>query len=321
MPLLANINVGSAPNDGTGANLRSAFTTVNENFQFIEAFFPNTSNISLTANIDSTGTSTFNNVTVSNLTVTNTFTGTIGNSTASGTAVYVTGNAQANITSVGTLTGLTLSGALVGTTVSAATIGNSGASLVGTIATASQPSITSVGSLSNLVVLGTITSSSVESATIGNSGATLIGTLTTAAQPNITSLGTLANLNITANSIVIAPNLTLARVAGFLRTTSVSLDSNTTAFTVPFSTNASTQLHTFKVNANCTISYSTVNPGLQHFVTIKNVSGTSANVILPNTNNNKANTVIALAAGVVGTFIFTSFDSTSANVTVTVSNS
>ena len=55
MPLLANINVGSAPNDGTGANLRSAFITVNENFQFIETFFPNTDVANLTANITSAG--------------------------------------------------------------------------------------------------------------------------------------------------------------------------------------------------------------------------------------------------------------------------
>jgi hypothetical protein len=318
MPLLANINVGSAPNDGTGANLRSAFTTVNENFQFIEAFFPNTSNISLTANIDSTGTSTFNNVTVSNLTVTNTFTGTVSNV---GTAQYVTGNAQANITSVGILTGLTLSGGLTGTTISAATIGNSGAAIVGTLSTASQPNITSVGTLSSLTLNGLLSGTSIEAATIGNTGANLVGTIGSPAQPNITTIGTLSNLLIATSGFISGSNIAIARVSGFIRSVDANTTGNSTSFSVPFSSNGSTQLHNFQVNANCTISYPTVNSGLQHFVTVKNVSASTANVILPNTNNNKASNVIPIAAGAVGTFIFTSYDSTSANVTVTVINS
>jgi hypothetical protein len=55
MALLPNINVGSSPNDGTGSSLRDAFTIVNENFQLIEAFFPNSDVANLTANITSTG--------------------------------------------------------------------------------------------------------------------------------------------------------------------------------------------------------------------------------------------------------------------------
>ena len=62
--------------------------------------------------------------------------------------------AQPNITSVGTLTGLTLSGTLNGTTVQAATIGNSGATLTGTLNTAAQTGITSVGTLTGLTLSG-----------------------------------------------------------------------------------------------------------------------------------------------------------------------
>ena len=119
MALLPNINIGSSPNDGTGSSLRDAFTIVNENFQLIEAFFPNSDVANLTANITSTGISTFNTLNGA----------TIGNSGA----------------------------AIVAGTVSAGTIGNSGASLVGTVSTAAQPSITSLGTLSTLTVTGTLT--------------------------------------------------------------------------------------------------------------------------------------------------------------------
>ena len=119
MALLPNISVGSSPNDGTGSSLRDAFTIVNDNFQLIEAFFPNSDVANLTANITSTGISTFN--------------------TLNGATI---GNAGA---------------AIVGATVSAATIGNSGATLTGTISTAAQTNITSLGTLSALTVTGTST--------------------------------------------------------------------------------------------------------------------------------------------------------------------
>ena len=72
------------------------------------------------------------------------------------TAVTVSGNAQANITSVGTLTGLALSGPLLGTTINAGIIGNSGSELTGTLTTNAQPAITSVGSLTSLSVVGDV---------------------------------------------------------------------------------------------------------------------------------------------------------------------
>ena len=141
MALLPNINIGSSPNDGTGSSLRDAFTIVNENFQLIEAFFPNSDVANLTANITSTGISTFN--------------------TLNGATI---GNAGA---------------AIVGGTVSAATIGNSGASIVGTVSTAAQPSITSLGTLTGLTVNGTIThtGSDVNTLTLIDSGPyTVLGT-------------------------------------------------------------------------------------------------------------------------------------------------
>ena len=80
----------------------------------------------------------------------------------SATAITLTTAAQPNITSVGTLTGLTVSG-----------------NIAGTLTTAAQTNITSVGTLSSLTVSGALN-----------------GTLSTAAQTNITSLGTLTSLTV-----------------------------------------------------------------------------------------------------------------------------
>ena len=107
----------------------------------------------------------------------------------SATALTLTTAAQPNITSVGTLTGLTVSGNIAGTLTTAAqtnitSVGTlssltvSGA-LNGTLSTAAQPNITSVGTLTGLTVSGNIA-----------------GTLTTAAQTNITSVGTLSALTV-----------------------------------------------------------------------------------------------------------------------------
>lgn len=282
MPLLANINVGSAPNDGTGDSIRDSFITVNENFQFIESFFPNTSVIALTANITSTGNSAFNNLTI---TGTTTSAGNIsanylfGNgsqltSVVAGTAIYVTGNAQANITSVGTLTGLLVSGGITSATVAAATIGNTGAALVGTLSTAAQTNITSVGTLTSLVT-GDITGSS----------------------PIAIS-----------NVLVISKSVTN------------EIGANTTSSNIRFTTNRS-QFNAFNVNANVTFLYpSPISAGISKTVHVKNISGATQYVILPNSNNNKGGNTIPVSNGTVATFTFMPYDTTEANVIATIIN-
>lgn len=154
MPLLPNINVGSAPNDGTGANLRSAFITVNQNFQSIGSFFPNANVANITANITSTGTSTFNILNGA----------TVGNAGAAFTGASLSAATIGN--SGATLTGSTVNAATIGNTgavlvaatVSAATIGNSGTALTGTLTTAAQPNINSIGTsvTSNVAIVGNV---------------------------------------------------------------------------------------------------------------------------------------------------------------------
>jgi hypothetical protein len=294
MPLLANINVGSAPNDGTGNSIRDSFIIVNENFQFVESFFPNTSVISLTANITSTGNSAFNNLTI---TGTTTSAGNIsanylfGNgsqltsvaATTSGTATFVTGNAQANITSVGTLTSLNLTGDLTGSNVSAGIIGNTGSVLVGTLTTATQPNITLVGNLTNITVAG----------------------------GNITVIG--------SNRYLVGSRLTIGTVVAIQRNGGTDWNSNLTAVAIDFGANNS-QLRGIAANANVAVTWTNLDFGLRYDLYIKNRSGSTIFATLPNDNNNKASNVIPITTGITALFVVQTFDSNSANVVTTITN-
>jgi hypothetical protein len=295
MPLLANINVGSAPNDGTGDSIRDSFITVNENFQFIESFFPNTDVIALNANITSTGNSAFNNITITGTTTStgnisaNFFTGngsqlTSVSAVVAGTATTVTGNAQANITSVGTLTGLTLTGNLTGSNVSAGIIGNAGSALVGTLSTATQPNITSVGTLSSLTVSGNVIVDNLSGATSG--------------------------------SLVVSNLLVIAQAVNNEFTINVGTTSN-----IRFATNRS-QYNSLNVNANVTFLYpSPITAGIVKTIHVKNISGATRYVILPNSNNNKGSNTIPVSNSTVATFTFVPYDTTEANVAATIINS
>ena len=106
--------------------------------------------------------------------------------------------------------------ATIGTSLSAgsvyaATIGNSGATLTGTLSTASQPNITTLGGVTS----------------IGASGSTtLTGTLQTASQPNITTLAGVTSIGTSGSTTTLQDNLV---VAGNLTVngTTVTVDSTT----------------------------------------------------------------------------------------------
>jgi hypothetical protein len=136
------INTGSAANDGTGDSLRAAFTKVNTNFANISDVGFNAANIVATGTVQAV-----------------TFIGDGSQLTGlvlapAATAVTVTANAQANITSVGTLTSLTVTGNIVAGNIA-------GTNLTGKLATAAQTTITSVGTLTSLAVSGNITTSNI----------------------------------------------------------------------------------------------------------------------------------------------------------------
>ena len=74
-------------------------------------------------------------------------------------AATVTTAAQPNITSVGTLSGLSVTGTITGSV-------SGSASTAGTVTTAAQPNITSVGTLSSLNVTGTTNTGTIQSTTL-----------------------------------------------------------------------------------------------------------------------------------------------------------
>ena len=189
-----------------------------------------------TTTIDFTN-ATYSNLRIGNLTsVGATLTGNLsaGNISATNLTGTLSTASQTNITSVGTLTGLTVSGApvpnanvsvnlgstsawwnilyantYVGATATFTgniTAGNVNASYFGgTLLTASQPNITTIGTLGSLTVTGNVSAANLTSS-FG-----LWGTVRTAAQTNITSVGTLTGLTVSG---AITPNANLTANIG-----------------------------------------------------------------------------------------------------------
>jgi hypothetical protein len=144
----------------------------------------------------------------------------VGNASAAEVASSVTDPAQPNITSVGTLTGLTVNGLLVVSNASGLSNVNA-SNLVGNVAAANvassvtdpvQTNITSVGTLTGLTVNGLLIASNGSgisnlnsSNLVGNvAAANVASSVTDPVQTNITSVGTLTGLTI--NGLLIASN-------------------------------------------------------------------------------------------------------------------
>jgi len=146
-------------------------------------------------------------------------------------ASVVSGNAQPNITSVGTLTSLQVAGTLISPAiqgnVTGSLLGNVTGNLTGTadralqVTSNNQPNITSLGNLVTLNVDG--------NAAIGNISATFItGTVQSANQPNIRKVGLLDGLavegNMTGGNISLTGNVDAARMnAGFFSATTMTV--------------------------------------------------------------------------------------------------
>ena len=198
-------------------------------------------------------------------------------------------NAQPNITSVGTLTGLTVNGLSNFGLVSNVTItgGNANAFLMtngsGTLTWNNGTLLPVQGNNSEVIFNdgGTTYAGNANltfNKTTGALTSTLLGgTLTTNSQPNITSVGTLANLNVTGPSILNG-NLNTANtsVTGILsvtaNVTSPQFISNVTTGTAPFVVTSTTQVANLNVaTANLATFATTANS-----VAGANVSGTVA---------------------------------------------
>jgi hypothetical protein len=260
---IETINVGTSPNDGTGSSLRSSFIICNNNFSYLSSISGNGS-----------GTITANIIAVSVQAAT------IGNSGAVLTGTLSTA-AQTNITSVGTLSGLTLGGALTGTTINAATIGNSGAVLTGTLSTAAQTNVTSLGTLSSLSLA---TNSSVSASRFDMSTVRFI----TRSIDNRFGTNNASSANI-------------------------SLSNSTTRYSQITSDDVN-------VNITVSYT-GTITAGFQRYAAYRNVKASgNVYITLPNSNNNKGTNLIPILAGTTAFFTYTAYDSTSANVAVQIVN-
>jgi len=133
-------NSGSVNNVNIGASTRGsgAFTSLTAN-----------SAVTLTANTTSSGTSSGTLVVTGGVGVSGTVHAGAFNGPLTGTLQTA---AQPNITSVGTLSGLTVTNTITGSVSGSAAT----ATTAGTVTTAAQPNITSVGTLSSLSVTGNV---------------------------------------------------------------------------------------------------------------------------------------------------------------------
>jgi hypothetical protein len=142
------------------------------------------------------------------------------NVATAGLAGYVTAAAQSNITSVGTLSGLTVTSTITGNITGSA-------STAGTVTTAAQPNITSTGTLTSLSVTGNISAGNV-SATAGTfTSVSGSGSALTALNASNISSGTLAqarlaNASVTLGSTALTLGSTVTTVAGLSSVTSTT---------------------------------------------------------------------------------------------------
>jgi hypothetical protein len=249
----STLSIGLGANGGTSVTaLNSLIPIVIDLAPTITVTTANATTVNATT-VAATGNVSSNNFTASNLSTASRFVSTVATGTApltvtsttqvanlnvaqSGIAGTVTTAAQPNITSVGTLTGLTVSGNAAANNVNA-TNGVVASTLTSNVATGTAPLIvTSTSRVSNLNVayanvadfinanlvstgtfyplMANATSGNVSESANANlsfnaatgalSATQFTGTLTTAAQPNITSVGTLTGLtvgNATANTV------------------------------------------------------------------------------------------------------------------------
>jgi len=250
-----------------------------------------------------------------------------------GWANTVADNAQPNITSVGTLTGLGVNGNITAANITANTgvfTGNAAgltnipggnisgqvanALVAGTVYTNAQPNITSVGTLTSLGVTGNVTAGNVAGGNLVSANF-LTGTLTTAAQPNITSVGTLTGLGVngtvtavafTANTGVFTGNGSgLSQLAGGNVTGQVgnALVAGTVYTNAQPNITSVGTLTGLDVNGNITAANITANTGVftgnangLSSLQAGNLTGTVAQARLANSTLTLGNTTLTLGA-------------------------
>ncbi|KAG3113018.1 hypothetical protein PI125_g7693 [Phytophthora idaei] len=137
--------------------------------------------------------------------------------------------AQTNITSVGTLTGLTIDGNLTFSGVSRSITGLnslSASTITGSLSTAAQTAITSLGTLTGLTIGNLIFTGASRTITglPSVSATNITGTLATASQTNITAIGNLTGLVVDGNMSFVGASRSITGLASLTATDLISTE-------------------------------------------------------------------------------------------------
>lgn len=294
MAIFSNVNVGTAPNDGTGDSLRTSFTKVNENFQDLLSIWPNISQNELVANITSSYISSFNLVEAVTLSG-SVLTSDTGNINVTTSNVNIS---SGNLSVSGTIT---TAGNLVSQNVSGNISGNT-ATFTGNITT-----LTTLGNIEG--AYGTFSGNVTVNTLIGNlsgSSVTVTGNIN----------GTSSNL-ISVNHIVRSP-------VGNNINTPINGGSDTYNFVLnPTDNVGATAAFTINTGTDVTGTVTgTITAGLERTYIIFNPGPTQSNLILPflpNRTNLNTNTV-AISGNTTAFVIIRTINSDIANVFVQVAN-
>jgi hypothetical protein len=245
------VSIGTLTNPPIGSNLYVLGSANITDTLNVSTLYVNSATVFGSATLNVFGISNLNTVLaslyigdgsgISNLNASNL----VGNSSAAEVASSVTNPAQPNITSVGTLSGLTVNGLLIASNGSGISNLNS-SNLVGNVAAANvassvtagaQPNITSVGTLTGLNVQGLLIASNASglsnvnaSNLVGNvASSNVASSVTDPAQPNITSVGTLTSLTVSG---VLQADLLTGNASGLSNVNASNLVGNVSASNV-----------------------------------------------------------------------------------------
>ena len=288
-----SVNIGAAPNDGTGDPLRTSFSKLNDNFtHFTDTIWPNIQITRLFSDITSSFISSFNLIQADNVEASF-----IGNANTQ----YVGNTFSVNTFSVDNFVSNVISAnVLIGVLGSA----NANAAFVTNLV------VSQTGTINNLTVNNNITTSSLNSVVIGNTSPGL-GFFTNLSVTGDISLGSSSNIgnvrwltrDIVTSEFTVGSNLQLNLTRG--------LSSQYRLFTLG--------------NANVFVSnltYALISAGTERIYVFKNNVNSPATryITLPTTFNSANLANIEISPGGSAFMHFIPFDNTEANVYVLIAN-
>jgi len=288
-----SVNIGAAPNDGTGDPLRTSFIKLNDNFaHFTDTIWPNIQITRLFSDITSSFISSFNLVQADNVEASfigNANTQYVGNTFAVNT--FSVDNFVSNVISANVLIGVLGSA-------------NANAAFITNLV------VSQTGTINNLTVNNSITTTSLNTGVIGNTSPGL-GFFTNLSVSGDISLGTSSNVgnvrwltrDIISTDFTVGSDLSLNLSRG--------ISSQYRLFTLGNST-------VFVSN----LTYGTISAGTERIYVFKNNTSSPATryITLPTTLNSANVSNIAVSPGGSAFLHFIPFDNTSANVYALIAN-